>query len=162
MKKTSVKKTGIPPLLCWDIYYPFYQKMLNNTYSNFDLQRLTKLSVKYKWKANLNEILRHYSYTALVLTDEAQKIIWVNNGFSEMTGYSKSFAINRTPVFLQGENTSEEVKARIRRQIEKREPFKEVLINYRKDGSPYKCEVQTFLLKGNNTIHFLALEREVA
>lgn len=162
MKKANVKKTGIPPLLCWDIYYPFYQEMLKKASVNVDFQAILKFLAKFNFETNLKEILNNHSYLALVLTDETQKILWVNNGFSEMTGYSKSFAINRTPGFLQGKNTSEEVKSRIRKKVEKKEPFKEVLINYRKDGSVYNCEVLTFTLKGNSTTYFLALEREIA
>ncbi|NJO88454.1 MAG: PAS domain S-box protein [Chloroflexia bacterium] len=94
--------------------------MLKNASVNVDLQALLKFSAKCNLEINLKEILNNHSYMALVLTDETQKILWVNNGFSEMTGYSKSFAINRTPGFLQGKNTSEEVKSRIRKKVEKK------------------------------------------
>jgi hypothetical protein len=64
---------------------------------------------------------------------------------------------------LQGENTSEAVKLRINEKIEQNKPFKEVVVNYRKNGEMYNCEIQIFPLTGNNnSIHFLALEREVA
>ena len=48
-----------------------------------------------------------------------------------MTGYSKPQTINRNPSFLQGENTSEEVKKRIREKIQNEEPFIEEIISAR-------------------------------
>lgn len=95
----------VPPLLCWDIYYPHYQEMLMKVKINNELKALQKYSSKLKWKFNLNKTLNTLPYQALVLTDETRTILWVNNGFSEMTGYSKSNAINRSPSFLQGELT---------------------------------------------------------
>ena len=97
-----------------------------------------------------------------MLTNASKKILWVNNGFTEMTGYSKPQTINRNPSFLQGENTSEEVKKRIREKIQNEEPFIEEIINYRKNGSEYNCEVRIFPLSGNSSMHFLALERAIA
>lgn len=49
MKKESVKKKGIPPLLCWDIYSQFlYGKMglLNNN----DTKPIKTNSIKMKKK----------------------------------------------------------------------------------------------------------------
>lgn len=34
MKKASVKKTGIPPLLCWDIYSDWLNKRLGISPTN--------------------------------------------------------------------------------------------------------------------------------
>lgn len=78
-----------------------------------------------------------------------------------MTGYPKSQAINRNPIFLQGEKTSEAVKLRIRNRIQQTKPFKAEIINYRKNGSIYNCEIRIFPLIGDNSLHFLALERAV-
>lgn len=88
-------------------------------------------------------------------------ILWVNNGFTEMTGYPKSEAINRNPDFLQGEKTSKAVILKIRNKIQQTKPFKTEIINYRKDGSVYNCEIRLFPLIGESSLHFLALERAV-
>jgi PAS domain S-box-containing protein len=155
-------KRLIPPLLCWDIYYPAYQKMLERASIDADLQMLSKYSKKHSWNIDLAEVLNAYPYEALILTDETKTILWVNSGFIDMTGYSKSQAINRNPSFLQGEKTSEKVKQRIRDKIQLKKPFSEEIINYRKDGTEYNCEVRIFPIIGDNSSYFLALEREVA
>nr|WP_320021463.1 PAS domain-containing protein [uncultured Draconibacterium sp.] len=162
--KNDIKpsKRLVPPLMCWEFYYPKYQETLKEAEHKAEFQSLNKYSKKYNWKANLKKILKAYPYEALVLTDATKTILWVNTGFSEMTGYAKSKAINRIPSFLQGELTSEIIKERIRQKIRMQKPFKEEIINYRKNGETYNCEVRIFPLVGDNSLHFLALEREVA
>ncbi len=128
-KHLKPSKRTVPPLLCWDIYYPHYQKMLNKAKINGDLKALQKYSRKLNWRFNLDKTLNTLLYEALVLTDETKNIVWVNNGFSEMTGYSKSYAIKRNPGFLQGEKTTEAVRFRIREKIRLKKSCKEVISN---------------------------------
>ena len=161
-KYLKPSKKLVPPLLCWDIWYPHYQEMLNKAKIDSDLKALRKYSKKLNWRFDLDKTLNAFPYEALVLTDETKTILWVNNGFSEMTGYSKSKAINRSPSFLQGEKTSEKAKERLSQKIRLQKPFKEEIINYRKNGEIYNCEIRIFSLAGDNSLHFLALEREVA
>lgn len=161
-KYIKPKKSLIPPLLCWDFYYPAFRNLLNKGTIETDLKSLDKFSKKHHWDIDLNNVLSTYQYEALVLTNDSKTILWVNAGFTKMTGYSKTFALSQTPAFLQGEKTSEEVKKRIRNKIQLKESFKEELVNYRKDGSEYLCEVRIFPLVGKDSMHFLALEREIA
>lgn len=162
--KNDIKpsKRLVPPLMCWEFYYPKYRQTLKEAERKTELAALLSYSKKFNWKADLKKTLKNYPYVALILTDETKTILWVNDGFSEMTGYPKSYAINRNPGFLQGTETSEAAKRRIKEKIEKKKPFKEVVVNYRKDGEMYNCEVRIFPLIGSNSTHFLALEREVA
>ena len=76
----------------------FDSKILN------DIEQVKSFAKKSKWKNKIDGIFQNQDFEALVITDINQKILWVNNGFTEMTGYSKKFAINKTPNFLQGEN----------------------------------------------------------
>jgi hypothetical protein len=42
---------------------------------------------------------------------------------------------------LQGPDTHEAIRARLRHAIDARQPARETLTNYRKDGSSYLCEL---------------------
>lgn len=150
------------PLLCWDIYSDRYHKHIKETIRNRDINAFKYLAKKLHWRNDIDDIFEKHSFEGLVVTDSAQKIIWVNNGFTEMTGYPKNFAINKTPGFLQGKLTSEETKANIKHKISEHKPFKEVIVNYRKNNTVYKCEINVFPLYTDTTTHFLALEREVS
>ncbi len=126
-----------------------------------DLYAVKALANNYKWNVNVSQLLKQHKYQSLVITDADKNIIWVNDGFSKMTGYSKEFAINKTPRFLQGKATSERSRGRIRNKLLKGEPFKDIVINYRKDKTEYKCELHVFPLYNNKTTHYIALEKEV-
>jgi PAS domain S-box-containing protein len=79
---------------------------------------------------------------AVILTDPQQRIIWINDDFTAITGYSLGEAIGRIPGrMLQGPKTEPEVIERIRKAIQQRIPFRDQLTNYRKNGEPYLCKL---------------------
>ena len=105
----------------------------------------------------------HDPATAIIVTDAAEKIDWVNRGFSKMTGYSSKEAIGRRPGFLQGKETSLKDLEHIRENISKQKPFEGTLLNYRKNGEPYYCHIHIHPLFNRQLelINFLAIEKEV-
>lgn len=69
--------------------------------------------------------------------DPDESIVYLNDRFEEMTGYDASFAVGRNCRFLQGPGTDQASIDRIREAIAAREAGSEVLLNYRKDGTPF-------------------------
>lgn len=162
-RKTNLlkkKKTYVNhPLLTWDISNP----RMNDALSQVDAHALTRFRNKFDWNIDIVKELG-IAYEALVLTGVDRKIIWASAGFENMTGYSRGFAIGKKPVFLQGPNTSEEVKTRILTNLAKGTRFEEIITNYRKDGEEYQCHVSIVpLFNSQNCLtHFLALEKEAS
>ncbi|SDL84162.1 PAS domain-containing protein [Kriegella aquimaris] len=152
----NFKKT---PLLSWDIYGENYFNSLIELKREQDIRKIKEMANKLGWKNDIDAIFDKSKFEALVITDIEQKIIWVNDGFTEMTGYSKIEALNNTPDFLQGPDTSSKAKKRISTKLNSKTPFTEVLINYKKDSTPYSCEIKVFPLFDHSTTHFLALEK---
>lgn len=149
------------PLMSWDVFGAHYEKTAHHLKRESDIKELLKIASKYHWKNDFDEIFKNESFEALVITDMSKKIVWVNDGFVEMTGYSKRYALNQTPEFLQGEATTEKQKLDIRQKLVVNEPFTKVITNYKKDHTPYECELKVFPLFGSETTHYLALERKV-
>lgn len=160
-RKLKVSNVKSMPLLSWDIFNESYINSLFKAKKKIELNEVLSLAKKFNWKNDLDSTFAESDYEALIITDADQNIVWVNDGFTEMTGYSKKFAINKTPKFLQGEKTSLETKTRIRKALIKDEPFKEIIINYKKDKTPYKCEVKIIPLYNETTTHYIAIERQV-
>lgn len=154
-------KSKAMPLLSWDIFKEGYSKRMLESKKHGELNSILSFAKKFNWKNDLFSVFSKNDYEALILTDANQNIIWVNDGFTEMTGYSKKYAINKTPKFLQGEETSTEVKKRINQKLTLHKPFQEVIVNHRKDNSTYKCEVKIFPLQSDTITHYIALERKV-
>lgn len=150
-----------PPLLCWDIYSDYFFKQLENSKREQDIIKIKTFAEKFNWENDIDAIFKEESFEAIVVTDVRQTILWVNKGFTSMTGYSKTEALNKTPQFLQGAKTALDIRKKIRTQLNTNTPFSAILTNYKKDKTPYECEVKFFQLFNKQTTHFLALEKQV-
>ena len=149
------------PLMSWDFFMESYNLRLNRAKKYSELQQIITFSKIYNWKNNLIKTWSENDYEALILTDKSQQIIWVNDGFTTMTGYSKAQALNQTPRFLQGPQTSIKTKEIIKKNITLNKPFTTTITNHRKDGSTYQCEVKIFPLYNTDTTHYIAFEKKV-
>ena len=68
-------------------------------------------------------------------------IIACNDAFVALTGYQRDEIIGRNCRFLRGEKTEPELTAMLRDAIAARRPAMVELINYRKDGTPFRNAV---------------------
>lgn len=153
----------VTPLLSWDAYSEGYFNTLQAGDKQQDILKVKSYAHKMNWQNNLDAIFEKEVFEAIVITDINQNIIWVNKGFSKMTGYTKAEVLKKKPNLLQGTETSNEVKRNIKQQLKNNLPFKEVITNYKKSGEAYTCEVKIFPLHTNdNKTHFMALERQVS
>ena len=69
------------------------------------------------------------------------RILYVNEAFTRMTGYSPVEAIGQTPRMLQGPKTSPDACHQIRAALNAWRPIRIELLNYRKDGSEFWVEL---------------------
>ena len=77
---------------------------------------------------------------AMVLADPTLPdcpIIYVNEAFTRMTGYTQDAAVGRNCRFRQGPHTREEDRETLRRAIEAGEEVTLDILNYRSDGIPF-------------------------
>ncbi|MBV9390801.1 MAG: PAS domain-containing protein [Verrucomicrobia bacterium] len=100
----------------------------------------------------------------LVLTDSEGLIFWVNDTFSRMCGYSMTELLGKKPgSVLQGPGTDPSVVSRIRASMSSNRRCREELINYHKNGRPYRVSIDINPLEGHDgaTCGFLAIEQEI-
>ncbi len=100
---------------------------------------------------------------AVVITDIDQTIQFVNPLFERMTGYAYQEAVGRRPTFLQGEQTSLITRDRIKEAIREKKSVSEWVLNYRKDQTPYGCQImiRPILNRNKEVVNFIAFEEEV-
>jgi PAS domain S-box-containing protein len=85
-----------------------------------------------------------YAEVGVTITDptlEDNPIIYVNNGFLKMTGYSEEELIGKNCRLLQGQGTDKEAVRKVREAIDNRNSIKIQLLNYRKDGTEFWNEL---------------------
>lgn len=79
---------------------------------------------------------------AVILTDSKKQILWVNDGFTFITGYTPREAIGNIPgKLLQGPESEFEVIQRMRKALDEHVPVREQINNYRKNGEIYPCRL---------------------
>jgi hypothetical protein len=78
-----------------------------------------------------------------------------------MSGYHQEEIIGKSPKVFQGILTSEITKTNIRQAINNKLPFKEIILNYKKDGSTYLCEIEAIpkFNKKGEFLNYIAFER---
>lgn len=90
-------------------------------------------------------------------------LIYCNDAFTEMTGYTLAEALGRSCRFLQGPGTDPEAVQRIRDALHSGESCNVTLKNYRKDGAPFWNELvisPVYSPKGELT-HFIGVQHDV-
>ncbi len=91
------------------------------------------------------------------------RIVYVNQAFTKMTGYSANEVIGKSPRLLQGANSSQLAKQKMKKSFLRWEPVQVEIINYKKDGTEFWNEFSIFPLaneKGWYT-HWIAIERDI-
>ena len=76
----------------------------------------------------------------MVISDPRQPdnpIVFANDSFCRLTGYSRHEIVGRNCRFLQGEGTDPAAVARIRRAVQQVQSIEIDIRNYRKDGAPF-------------------------
>lgn len=89
----------------------------------------------------------------MVVTDPSRPdnpIVFLNEAFQELTGYSRDECIGRNCRFLQGSKTDPATVARIRESVERGDDISVDILNYRKDGTPFWNALYLSPVRGGN------------
>ena len=77
----------------------------------------------------------------VVIANGSQEIVYVNDAFINITGYSQEEIIGKNCRFLQGPLTDKVVVASIHQQLAERKDFTGEILNYKKDGTTFWNEL---------------------
>jgi PAS domain S-box-containing protein len=98
-------------------------------------------------RARAFAVVADRSTSAVIFTDLTRSIVWVNDAFVTLTGYTADEVRGRVPgEFLQGEGTPPEDRATMREALAAQRACRLDTVNYRKDGTPYwvRLDLQPF------------------
>ncbi len=97
---------------------------------------------------------------SVILTDAMRRIIWVNEDFTAITGYSLAEVVGKKPSLLQGPETEEISVRKIRHCLDAGVSIREQITNYRKNGEKYICKLIVHPIYGmdKKLTNFIAFE----
>ncbi len=114
----------------------------------------------------LNKKAVESSLEGIVIADVSQPdfpLIYINDRFTELTGYTKEDAIGNNCRFLQGPGSVGETLDRLRKAIKDKKDFEGELINYKKDGTKFWNNLRITTIKNaeGEVTHFVGLQNDI-
>jgi len=102
--------------------------------------------------------------TELTLEKPGPKIVYVNDGFCKMTGYSKDEVIGKTPRILQGPKTDRAVLDKLKKRLREGQSFFGQAVNYRKDGSEFinQWDIHPLTDGEGNITHWVSYQHDIS
>jgi two-component system sensor histidine kinase/response regulator len=101
---------------------------------------------------------------AVIVANSEGQVIWVNEGFTTMCGYSLEEIAGRRPGdVLQGVDTDSSVVERIRGGLRQGQKVEEEILNYKKSGEAYWVHLEIIpIFDGQGElVEFISLEHDV-
>ena len=133
------------------------------------VEDLEEKSEKNADRLKLLEAAIRSDYDSILITDlnlekPGPKIVYVNDGFCKMTGYSKEEVIGKTPRILQGPKTDQEVLEKLKKRLSEGQSFFGQTVNYRKDGSEFinQWDIHPLTDEEGNITHWVSYQHDIS
>ena len=106
------------------------------------------------------------SINGILITDASlpdNPVVYVNPAFERLTGYSAEETAGRNCRFLQGPDTDRETVRKIREAIAAEQEINAVLLNYKKDGTPFWNDLTIAPVRDDDGMvtHFIGVQNDV-
>ncbi|WP_104017263.1 hybrid sensor histidine kinase/response regulator [Roseovarius nitratireducens] len=90
------------------------------------------------------------------------RVVFANEAFEQVTGYSQDDILGSTPRMLHGPDTERERLREIRKAMKTAQPIRTEITNYRKDGSRFTAEldINPLLDDAGKCTHFVSVQRD--
>lgn len=109
-------------------------------------------------------LVAHSTTSSVMITDADENIIWVNQGFTKISGYTlEELKGKKIGYSLEGPDADIEAQKRLRYAIDNRLPFKDEFLSYVKNGDQVWVEVDSqplFDEKGKH-LGFMTIENDI-
>ncbi|MBX3756164.1 MAG: PAS domain S-box protein [Ralstonia sp.] len=97
------------------------------------------------------------------ITGGKERNVFVNQAFARITGYSQEEILGRSSKMLQGISTSATEVERIRQALMRGESCESLLLNYKKDGTPFWNELRLSPIRDDRgrVMHYVGIQVDV-
>ncbi|MDX2182671.1 MAG: PAS domain S-box protein, partial [Gemmatimonadaceae bacterium] len=110
-------------------------------------------------------LVAKHSHAGVVITDEDERVVFVNEAFVRISGYTFAEMVGKRPgPMLQGPATDPTARHALRTAIRQRVPVTTDIVNYHKDGTPYWVEISLVPVPGASpgAGRIIAIEQDVS
>ncbi len=123
-----------------------------------------KIIAEQKFKAELMLSAKVFenSFESIVITDKDNKIIRINNAYTNITGYVEEDAIGKDPSVNSSGMHDEEFYKNMWIALEKDKFWQGEVINKKKDGSLWPCWMSINSIQHNNSTHYVAVALDIS
>jgi PAS domain S-box-containing protein len=130
---------------------------------------MAKRESKVSERLRLLESVVVHAKDAIIITQaehadsDSPKIVYCNAAFCNITGYSEEEVIGRSPRMLQGPDTDQATRAKIRAALAAWKPIEIELLNYKKNGEPFWVELSICPVADSTGwyTHWISVQRDV-
>lgn len=121
---------------------------------------------KHKEMEQLLELLSlvaQRTSNAVIITDPKRRILWVNEAFTKITGYTLKEILGKSPKILQFEETDPATIAYISEKISQQQPVHCEILNRGKNGNVYwlEIEIQPLFDADHELTGFMAVQTDI-
>lgn len=123
---------------------------------------------QFEERAKLLETVIHSANDGIIITKAnlekpGPEIIYINDAFTKISGYTAEEVIGRSPRFLQNEFTKRETLDEIKQSLVEGKTFKGEILNIGKNGNNYWLDISIVPVRNSKGIitHFAAIERDI-
>jgi sigma-B regulation protein RsbU (phosphoserine phosphatase) len=102
-------------------------------------------------------------FTIVDIRQPSGPLIYVNEGFERLTGYSAEEALGTNCSFLQGPDTDPQARDEISQALRERRECRLEILNYRKDGTPFwnRLSLTPVRNSANEVTHYIGVQSDV-
>lgn len=149
------------------IEVPVPMQMLNLRVQNQLRTRMNSLLIaRQNEKLHILEKAIDSTDVGVVITDAEQEdnpIIFSNQGFTDLTGYSKEEILGKNCRFLQNNDQHQKGLDDLRNLIQTGQTGKKIIRNYRKGGTPFWNELSIAPVRNSkgDLTHFIGIQNDV-
>lgn len=127
-----------------------------------------RLISQFQARAALLETVIKSANDGIIITqanlgNPGPEVIYINDAFTQISGYSAEEMIGQSPRILQNEFTKRETLDAMKQALSEGKPFKGELLNVHKNGQQYWLDISIVPVKNaaGHVTHFAAIERDI-